>query len=46
MSYTNKHAGMRNAAIVTRTVTATLTTVPEGAGWMALGNYMYVRNVN
>eukprot|EP00804_Cyclotella_cryptica_P002418 CCRYP_004105-RA/>CCRYP_004105-RA protein AED:0.47 eAED:0.47 QI:0/-1/0/1/-1/1/1/0/125 len=36
----------RNVALMTRKVTATPATVREGAGRIALGNYVDVRNVN
>ena len=45
-SYANKHTRERNAPITTWTVTATPPTVPDGASQIALGNYIYVRNVN
>ena len=44
--YTNIHGMTRNVAPVMRIVVATPTTVPEGAGQIALGNSIHVRNIN
>ena len=46
ISYASKCTRVRNDVIVTWTVIVTPTTVPEGAGWIEPGNYIYVRNVN
>ena len=44
--FANTHAKTRNVVPVTRTATATPTTVPEGAGRIALGNYIGITNIN
>ncbi len=44
--YANTHARTRNTAQVNQAVIVTPITVPEGVGWIALGNQVYVRNVN
>ena len=44
--YTSVHAKVRNVVAITQTVKVTLMKVPEGVGWIALGNLIYVRNVN
>ena len=44
--FANMHARTRNVVPVTRTATATPMIVPEGAGRIALGNYIGVKNVN
>ncbi len=44
--YASIHARTRNAADMNRIVIATLMKVPEGAGRIALGNSIHVRNIN
>ena len=44
--YANIPTRTRNAMHENQIATATLMIVPEGAGWMALGNHIYVRNIN
>ncbi len=44
--HTNIHARTGNDVHGNRIVTATPMTVPEGAGWIALGNHIYVRDIN
>ena len=44
--YTNICTRIGNAAHTNRIAIATPMTVPEGVGWIALGNHVYVRNIN